>query len=108
MDTTIAKFVENVTVWNREVFSNIFQRKIRVLARLGGIKRALETHSTHNLQSLEMELKEELEILIFKRRSCGGKNPTVTFLIWEIRTPSTFMPRQRAELSIHTLRCFER
>ena len=48
------------------MFGNIFQRKRRVLARLGGIQKALETHSTRNLRALDLELKEELECILLQ------------------------------------------
>ena len=62
----IAKFTEKVTIWNREVFGNIFQRKRIILARLGGIQKAFETHSMHNLRTLDMELREELDRILFQ------------------------------------------
>ena len=67
----------------------------------------LETHSTRNLRSLEMELKEELENINLQEEVLWRQKSNSDFLIWEIRTPSIFMPRQRAELNIHALRCFE-
>ena len=66
MGEAFAKFIERVMVWNREVFGNIFQRKKRVLARLRGIQKALETHSTCRLRALELELREELENILFQ------------------------------------------
>ena len=50
-----------VLEWNRHVFGNIFWRKKRLLARLGGIQRALEDYYSHGLIDLEKQLIAELE-----------------------------------------------
>ena len=57
------------------MFGNIHSRKARVLARIGGLQRALETHSTPNLRQLEVDLKKEYvnillqKELLWKQRS---------------------------------------
>ncbi|KAH9649730.1 putative ribonuclease H protein [Citrus sinensis] len=54
--------------WNRNVFGNIFWRKKRLLAKLGGIQRALKDYYSHGLIDLEKQLRVELEevlILLF-------------------------------------------
>ena len=71
-------------------------------------QKALETHSTRNLRSLEMKLKEQLErVFFFRKRSIEEQNPIVILLTWEIVIPITIMPRRKAELSDDVLRCFE-
>ncbi|KAH9649731.1 putative ribonuclease H protein [Citrus sinensis] len=47
--------------WNRNVFGNIFWRKKRLLAKLGGIQRALKDYYSHGLIDLEKQLRVELE-----------------------------------------------
>lgn len=47
--------------WNKVIFGNIFQRHRRLLARLGGIQRALEVKYTRSLCHLENKLKKEME-----------------------------------------------
>ncbi|XVE73207.1 hypothetical protein DITRI_Ditri11bG0098600 [Diplodiscus trichospermus] len=54
-------FVEKVQVWNRDVFGNIFKRKRVLLARLGGIQKALESHGYKSLRKLEKQLSMKLE-----------------------------------------------
>ena len=62
------------------MFGNIHSQKARVLARIGGLQRALETHSTLNLRQLEVDLKQEYvnillqEELIWKQRSTCNWN----------------------------------
>ena len=51
--------------WNYNQFGNINKCKARVIARIGGLQRAFETHSTPNLRKLESELKQKyVNILI--------------------------------------------
>ena len=61
--------------WNYNQFGNINKRKARVIARIGGLQYALETHSTPNLRKLKSELKQEYvniliqEDLLWKQRA---------------------------------------
>lgn len=57
----IHDFTPKLLQWNKVIFGNIFQRKRRLLARLGGIQRALEVKYTRSLCHLEKKLKKELE-----------------------------------------------
>ncbi|KAH9772083.1 reverse transcriptase domain-containing protein [Citrus sinensis] len=56
-----SRFTSKVTTWNREVFGNIFKRKNELLARLGGVQKALENRPLGSLYRLEMKLKKKLE-----------------------------------------------
>ncbi|KAH9672602.1 putative ribonuclease H protein [Citrus sinensis] len=58
---TADQFRSKVTVWNKQSFGNIFWRKNRLLARLGGIQRALESYFSKGLSRLEEKLKADLE-----------------------------------------------
>ena len=53
----LEQFCNKAFEWNRCNFGNINSHKIRVLARIGGLQCALETHSTLNLRRLEIELQ---------------------------------------------------
>ena len=57
----VNNFTDKVGKWNRDVFGNIFRRKQKILARLGGIQRALENHNSRNLISLETQLRKDLD-----------------------------------------------
>ena len=62
------------------MFGNIHSRKARMLARIGGLQCALETHSTPNLRKLEIKLKQEYvnillqEEFLWKQRSTCNWN----------------------------------
>ena len=57
-------FVQEVQVWNRDVFRNIFQRKRRLMARINGIQATLEKYSSRSLMRLEARLRNELEMMM--------------------------------------------
>ncbi|XP_052290822.1 uncharacterized protein LOC127900258 [Citrus sinensis] len=59
-------FQVKVMEWNRQHFGNIFWRKRRLLARLGGIQRALEKYTSQGLLELELKLKTELEEVLIQ------------------------------------------
>lgn len=60
--SSMANFVVEVQKWNRDVFGNIFKKKKRLIACIGGIQKALETHNSRNLELLECQLMEEFEV----------------------------------------------
>lgn len=41
-------FTSKISQWNKVTFGNIFHRKMRLLARLGGIQQALEVKLTRS------------------------------------------------------------
>lgn len=47
-----SNFTSKVAVWNREIFGNIFKRKKELLARLGGVQKALENRPLSSLYRL--------------------------------------------------------
>ncbi|CAA0810395.1 Unknown protein, partial [Striga hermonthica] len=53
-------FQERATHWNYHVFGNIFQRKKRLLRRIGGVQRELQKYTTPRLHSMEEKFRKEL------------------------------------------------
>lgn len=53
-------FRYEVKVWNRVVFSNIFDMKYRCLARLSGIQRELGIRKSIYLEDLKRKVRNEL------------------------------------------------
>lgn len=47
------EFIFKVNKWNKEIFRNIFERKRRLSARIGGVKKALEFNQTNHFIKLE-------------------------------------------------------
>ncbi|XP_024042019.1 uncharacterized protein LOC112099143 [Citrus clementina] len=57
----VADFTQQTRRWNKDIFENIIYRKRKLLARIGGIQRILETKPNHSLTRLEVKLQKELE-----------------------------------------------
>ncbi|XP_061993650.1 uncharacterized protein LOC133711562 [Rosa rugosa] len=47
--------------WNKDVFGHLFQRKRRLLARIGGIQKARDRYENHSLINLEAGLIQDYE-----------------------------------------------
>ena len=56
LTSAISDFTVKVKKWNFEVFGNLFTRKRRVLARLGGVQKAIACHPSEDLLRLEKAL----------------------------------------------------
>lgn len=57
---------EALTIWNREVFWNIFHHKKTVLARLGGVQTRLSLAHHGGLAKLEKKLMEEYQEILYQ------------------------------------------
>jgi len=53
-----------LTVWNKEVFGNRFQRKRKLWARIQGVQRKLNEDHNPYLRKLKMRLKGQLRIVL--------------------------------------------
>ena len=62
----VSEFIQQVQRWNKNSFGNIFQRMKILLARIGGVQRALERRSLRSLYRLEARLKRELEEVLMQ------------------------------------------
>ena len=59
LSVAVSTFVDKARIWNKNIFGNLFQRKKRVLARLGGIQATLLINPNNFLVDLERELRVE-------------------------------------------------
>ncbi|XP_024156202.1 uncharacterized protein LOC112164205 [Rosa chinensis] len=64
--------------WNKEVFGHLFQRKRKLLARIGGIQKARDRYENPFLINLETDLIKEYEDIrdqenLFWRQKCRDK-----------------------------------
>jgi hypothetical protein len=57
---------DNLKVWNKEVFGNIFKRKKELLARLNGIQNSPNYGYSNFLDSLEKELQDQLATTLYQ------------------------------------------
>ncbi|CAL5382784.1 unnamed protein product [Camellia sinensis] len=56
----------SATDWNRNVFGNIFRKKRWLLGRINGIQPAQAVHYSHNLHSLENQLIEKFNEVLYQ------------------------------------------
>jgi ribonuclease HI len=74
-------FTDRVTVWNRDIFGNLFHRKKRVLARLSGAQKALASHPTPFLWNLERDLLAEYNSILDQEQEFWALKSRVNWLI---------------------------
>ena len=60
----IEKFTNEATQWNKNQFGNIFEKKMRLMARLNGIHKAVASNPTSSLIELENQLHKDLEVVL--------------------------------------------
>ena len=63
-NVSVKEFTRKIDHWNKNEFGNIFKRKKKILARLNGIQKALESHHSDNLLKLETQLNKELNDIL--------------------------------------------
>lgn len=64
LSTTISDCTIKVKKWNFEEFGNLFARKRRVLARLGGVQKAIACNPSEALLRLEKLLIKEHALIM--------------------------------------------
>ena len=63
-NVSVKEFIGKIDHWNKNEFGNIFKWKKKILARLNGIQKALESHHSDNLVKLETQLSKELNDIL--------------------------------------------
>ena len=61
---SIDSFSREATLWNRNHFGNIHQKKRRVLARIYGVQKALSNYPSSSLINLDQQLQLELDSIL--------------------------------------------
>ena len=80
MAATMTGLAEAVKLWNQNTFGSIGRRKKQIMARLNGIQKALETHTTRNLVRLDGELRQELEAILDQEE-----------LVWKLKSRTEWL-----------------
>ena len=60
LQEAIKKFSRDASNWNKGQFGNIFNKKRRIMARLGGIQKNLADWPSESLMDLERKLQADL------------------------------------------------
>ncbi|OMO68562.1 reverse transcriptase [Corchorus capsularis] len=64
LNHSLSHLREALGIWNKNTFGNIHRRKRLLMARLGGVQRALETRPNPFLYRLEKELSDEFNLVL--------------------------------------------
>ncbi|MCH80273.1 RNA-directed DNA polymerase (Reverse transcriptase) [Trifolium medium] len=109
--SNIVQCLQNVahesTIFNREVFGNIFARKKEVEARLRGIQRALENIDSANLMRLQKELLVSYEDILFQEETLWFQKSRENWIKLGSRNTSFFHAQsiiRRKRNKIHGIR----
>lgn len=68
-EVNIERLTTNLRVWNKECFGNIFRRKKRILARLGGILRKLLERENDRLLNLRNTVWNEYNLILSQEKA---------------------------------------
>lgn len=103
LGTTLQIFQERVQKWNRETFGNVFKRKRRLLGRIIGIQKAIETTPRTSLFELEARLVREYNLTLLQEDMVWfQKSRTNIILYGDRNTPyyhtATIIRRRRNQI----------
>lgn len=76
-------FRSEPVLWNWRVFGNIFDRKYRCLARLGGIQKALSVWDSLYLCELERKIRGELHVALAQEEMLWRQKARINWLTQE-------------------------
>lgn len=68
-------FTKNASLWNKHVFGNIFAKKRRLLAHLGGIQKSPHYPTSSFLHSLEETLQQDYQWVLIMEQDFWKLNP---------------------------------
>ena len=71
----VADFTKQTRQWNKEIFGNIIYRKRKLLTRIGGIQRILETSLIIALLNLKLNFRRRSKRFSLRKNYCGFRNP---------------------------------
>ncbi|KAJ9186725.1 hypothetical protein P3X46_002268 [Hevea brasiliensis] len=65
LKSSLSGLAADLKDWNFHVFGNVYKQKRQLVARIDGIQHYLENRQSHFLQKLEMQLRRELETILY-------------------------------------------
>lgn len=80
LTSSLKQFAVKLQAWNKHTFGNIFQKKRRLLLRLEGVQKALDSKPTNSLIVLEARLKREWEEVLFQEELLWKQKSRVEWL----------------------------
>ena len=86
----IEVFSRQASLWNKNQFGNIFQKKKKVLARLDGVQKALANQSSSSLVALENHLIKELDVVLEQEKDLWALKSRINWMILGDRNTSFY------------------
>lgn len=87
---SIKCLIEYLNQWNRSTFGNVFHRKKKLMARLGGIERALEISLNDFLVNLQENLTKEYQDTLKQKEDLLVMESSVNWVIQSERNTRFF------------------
>lgn len=78
----LSKLTDDLSIWNKETFGNIFRRKRKLQSRQEGVQRALEKRTTGGLLKLECKLNKEWNEILEQEDPLDAKVSHFLAEIW--------------------------
>ncbi|KAF3965733.1 hypothetical protein CMV_010108 [Castanea mollissima] len=100
LSAAVSNFVDKARIWNKNIFGNLFHRKKRVLARLGGIQAAFSVNPNTFLVDLERDLRAEFNEIAKLEEEFWAMKSRITWLVEGDRNTSFY----HTSASIHRRR----
>ena len=86
----IEVFSKQASLWNKNQFGNIFQKKKRIVARLDGVQRALANQPPASLVALENYLIKDLDVVLEQERDLWALKSIINWMILGDRNTSFY------------------
>ena len=83
-------FSRQASLWNKNQFGNIFQKKRKVLARLDRVQRSLANQLFSSLVALENQLCKELDVVLEQERDLWALKSRINWMILGDRNTSFY------------------
>lgn len=90
LSRAVSDFTNKVRKWNIEEFGNLFTKKRRELARLGGVQKALANIPSEFLIELEKQLIEEYAVIMLQEEEYWALKSRLNTVIYGDRNTTFF------------------
>lgn len=83
----ISKTTQNLIIWNKDIFGNIFKKKHRLLRRLEGINRVLLSNHSDRLIALREQLWQEYSSIVkYEEVYWYQQARSKRIMLWDLNT----------------------
>nr|XP_023928564.1 uncharacterized protein LOC112039890 [Quercus suber] len=86
----VEKFAKDATVWNKNHFGNIFEKKRRIMARLNSVQHAMADRASSHLLELEKNLQVDLDNVLCQEAELWALKSRINWAVQGDRNTSFF------------------